>query len=84
MNLSLTLACAWVVVACIAAMFPSRRAHWPLAYVLIAAPVLIVWLGVTYGWLAGLGALAAFVSMFRNPLRYFWQKWRGKSPEIPQ
>ena len=36
MTLSLTLACAWIVIACVAAMFPSKRHHWPLAYVLIA------------------------------------------------
>ena len=33
-------------------------------------------------WLALLG-LAGFVSMFRNPLIYFWRRFRGQKPKLP-
>jgi len=29
-------------------------------------------------------ALAAFVSMFRNPLRFLLAKLRGQNPEVPR
>ena len=35
MSASLTLACLWAVAACVIAMLPSKRNHWPAAYVLI-------------------------------------------------
>jgi len=31
-----------------------------------------------------LGALLAFMSMFRNPLRYFWARARGQRPTLPK
>ena len=31
-----------------------------------------------------LAATAAFVSMFRNPLRYLWKKARGQHVELPE
>ncbi len=36
MSLSLILACLWAVAANVIGMFPSKRNHWPAAYVLIA------------------------------------------------
>lgn len=77
MSLSVFLAIAWVFVATLVAMLPMRLQYAPGVALLAAAPVLIVVLGLQFGWLAALGATAAFVSMFRNPLRYFWRKWRG-------
>lgn len=59
-------------------MLPMRRQYVPGVILLGAAPVLIVWLGLDHGWLVAGLATAGFVSMFRNPLRYFWRKWRGK------
>ena len=50
----------------------------------VAAPVLIVMIGLQVGWLYALLALAAFVSMFRNPLRFLLAKLRGKNPEVPR
>ncbi len=77
MSASAIAAIIWVLVASGVAMLPMRRQFPPGVVLLIAAPVLIVWLGFDYGWIASAGALAAFLSMFRNPLRYYWRKWRG-------
>ena len=77
MSTSLLLAALWVLAATGVAMLPMRHQFPPGVLLLAAAPVLIIWLGYDFGWIASLGALAAFVSMFRNPLRYYWRKWRG-------
>ena len=72
----------WVLAATGVAMLPMRRQYLPGCFLLAAAPVLIGLLGYHFGWVAGLAALIAFLSMFRNPLRYFWRRWRGH--EMPQ
>ncbi|TMV07920.1 DUF2484 family protein [Ruegeria sediminis] len=77
MSLPVALAVAWVFAATFVAFLPMRRQFLPGSLLLLAAPVLIGFLGYQHGWLAAAGALAAFLSMFRNPLRHFWRKWRG-------
>lgn len=77
MSLSVILAVIWVFASTAVALLPMRRQYLPGATLMLAAPLLIVFLGYQHGWVAGAGALAAFLSMFRNPLRYFWRKWRG-------
>lgn len=78
------LAIFWVFVATGTALLPMRYQPWPGIPLLIAAPVLIVWLGAVHGWwISGL-ALAAFLSMFRRPLFYLIAKLRGQNPERPQ
>lgn len=72
MTNSLLISALWVVAATAVALLPMRRQYVPGVALLVAAPVLIVWLAMDYGWIVALLALAAFVSMFRNPLRYFW------------
>ena len=74
MNLSLVLACGWVVVANLLAMLPSRDNHWARAYALIAVGIPILGY-VTYqnGPVWGLLVLAAGVSMLRWPVRYLWR-----------
>ena len=84
MSLSVALAIAWVFASTIVAFLPMRAQYVPGFALLVAAPVLIVFLGYQHGWIAGAGALAAFMSMFRNPLRYFWRKWRGLESEVPK
>lgn len=74
----------WVFASAAVAMLPMRRQYVPGVILLAAAPVLIAWVGYQVGWWAGLLALAAFVSMFRNPLRYFWARARGRNPELPK
>ncbi len=74
----------WVFASAIVAMLPMRHQYVPGVCLLLAAPVLIVWIGLSFGWIpAGLGT-AAFVSMFRNPLKFIWAKLRGKNPQVPQ
>tara|TARA_R110000787_G_scaffold21335_2_gene63150 strand:+ start:933 stop:1184 length:252 start_codon:yes stop_codon:yes gene_type:complete len=75
---------AWVFASAVTAMLPMRRQYVPGIALLLAAPVLIVMAGLHYGWIYALLALAAFVSMFRNPLRYIVARLRGQNPEIPQ
>ena len=80
----LWLCVAWVFASVGVAMLPIRRQYVPGVALLLAAPVLIGWSGFQVHWLAGALALAAFVSMFRNPLRYILAKLRGENPEVPQ
>ena len=84
MNVSVVIGALWVIAAAVVAMLPMRRQYVPGIALLCLAPVLIVWLSVDYGWWVGLIGLFAFVSMFRNPLRYFWQRARGQHPEVPE
>ena len=72
MTYSLIIGCLWVLVATGMAMLPMRR-QFPIGVtLLIAAPVLIVWIGVDYGWVVAVLALLAFLSMFRRPLMHFY------------
>jgi len=80
----LLLACVgWVLASTGVAMLPMRHQYVPGIALLILAPVLIFWIGLSVAWWAGALALAAFVSMFRNPLRFFWAKLRGQNPQLP-
>jgi len=80
----LALACiAWVFAATGVAMLPMRHQYIPGVALLIAAPLLILWIAIAVTWWAGALALAAFISMFRNPLRYFWARARGQNPQLP-
>jgi hypothetical protein len=84
MSWSVVLACLWVIAATVTAFLPMRRQFVPGITLLIAAPLLIVWLGYDHNWwLAGLG-LAGFLSMFRNPLIYLIRRAMGQKPELPR
>jgi hypothetical protein len=83
MSLSMILGCVWVLAATIVALLPMRRQYVPGVTLLAAAPVLIVFIGWQHGiWLALIGVLA-FLSMFRNPLIYFWKRFRGIPVDLP-
>ena len=73
-------ACLWVVAAAIVALLPMRRQYAPGFFLLGLAPVLIVWLSLTYGWWIGIVALFAFVSMFRKPLFFIGKRLMGRAP----
>lgn len=74
----LALACSgWVLLSAGVALLPLRRQFVPGVLLLLAAPVLIVWIALEVGVLAAGLALAAVASMYRNPLRYLVTKWRG-------
>lgn len=80
MSLSLLFACLWVIAATIVAFLPYRAQFPPGIALLIMAPFIIVYMALDHGLLVGLIGVAAFVSMFRNPLIYFWRKARGTLP----
>lgn len=84
MTETILMAALWVVAATIVAFLPIRRQYLPGTVLLVAAPVLIVLLALQTHWVVAAAAFAGFVSMFRNPLRYFWRKWRGLQVELPQ
>lgn len=84
MTLSAILSALWVIAATITAFLPMRRQYPPGVTLLVLAPVIIVWLSVDYGWIVGMLALGAFVSMFRNPLIYFYRRARGDAPKLPK
>jgi hypothetical protein len=75
--------CLWVVASAVTAMLPMRRQMVPGIALLLAAPVLIVWIGAAHGWGWAALCVLAFVSMFRNPLRYFIGRALGRPVELP-
>jgi hypothetical protein len=84
MSAALILGCLWVLAAAVTAMLPMRRQYVPGITLLIAAPLLIAFIWYQHGWIAGLPALLAFLSMFRNPLNYFWARLNGAPKWRPE
>ncbi|SIS68240.1 Protein of unknown function [Roseivivax lentus] len=76
--------CVWVIAATITACLPMKHQYIPGIALLIAAPLLLIWIGFSIGPLWAVAGLAAFLSMFRNPLKYFWARLRGRKPEVPE
>lgn len=74
----------WVFASAGVAMLPMRHQYIPGVALLIAAPVLIIAIGIHVGWIPSAIAVLAFVSMFRNPLRYMLARLRGENPELPR
>ena len=79
----LCLGCIWVLAATVTALLPMRHQYVPGVSLLLAAPALLVWIGIAHGWLWVLLGLAAFGSMMRNPLRYLIARMRGQEPVLP-
>lgn len=79
----LILGALWVLAATATAFLPMRRQMIPGLALLIAAPILLVWIGLTHGWLWLAFGTFAFVSMFRRPLRYFLFRAMGRPTEPP-
>jgi hypothetical protein len=75
--------CLWVVASAVTAMLPMRRQMVPGIALLLCAPGLILWIGATHGWGWAAFGLFAFLSMFRNPLRYFLGRAFGRPVELP-
>lgn len=84
MSLSLVLGCLWVIAAAVTALLPMRWQFVPGLALLVAAPVLIIWIGAVHGWVWAVLGLGAFVSMFRRPLGYLARRALGRHPEVPQ
>ena len=71
MSVSLILAAVWLLVANVAAMFPSKDNHWKLAYGMIAIGVpLLGWVTYQNGPWIGVIVLIAAASVLRWPLLY--------------
>lgn len=76
-------ACLWVLAAAVVALLPMRR-QFVLGFILLTlAPVLIVWLSLTYGAWIGVVAVLAFVSMFRKPLYHIGKRLIRGEPLRP-
>lgn len=83
MSLALTFGCLWVVAAAVTATLPMRLQRYPGLPLLLAAPVLLVWIGRVHGWMWLAFGLFAFVSMFRRPLDYLGRKALGLPAHLP-
>lgn len=77
MSTPLILGGLWVIASAMVALLPMRLQFPPGLLLLIAAPLLLVWIGWEHGWLWLAFGLFAFVSMFRHPLRYFLYRALG-------
>lgn len=80
----LILGALWVLASALVAMLPMRRQMVPGIALLIAAPVLLVWIGWAHGWVWLALGLFAFLSMFRNPLLYFARRALGRPAKLPK
>ncbi|WP_298933201.1 DUF2484 family protein [uncultured Ruegeria sp.] len=78
MDYSMIFAALWVICATIVALLPMRLQFPPGIILLICAPALIIWLGYDHGWFWSVLASGGFISMFRNPIRFYWRKWTGR------
>lgn len=86
-SLPLIFGALWIIAAAITAMLPMRRQMLPGWCLLIAAPVLLIWIGMVHGWIWVAFGTFAFASMFRRPLIYFARKAAGlpvQDPRLPQ
>ncbi len=77
--LLLLLCVAWVLASTVVAMLPMRYQYVPGVTLLLAAPVLIFFIGRDVSWWAAVLGAFAFLSMFRNPLRYMWARLTGNT-----
>ena len=68
----------WVLLATVTALLPMRAQIVPGITLLVTAPLLIVWIGLMHGPVWAAIATVAFLSMFRNPLIYFWRRMTGR------
>jgi Protein of unknown function (DUF2484) len=84
MSTPLILGCFWVLAATATAMLPMRRQMVPGVALLMAAPVLLGWIGYSHGWIWLAIGLFAFLSMFRNPLLYFLRRAMGRPAPLPK
>ena len=84
MSLPLILGALWVIAVALTAALPLYYQRYPGLPLLIAAPILLVWIGTVHGWLWVAVGLFAFLSMFRRPLNYLIRRALGLPlPEIP-
>jgi len=73
----------WVFYSVACAILPMRLQNIPAVILLIAAPIMTVWIGIQLNVWVSIVAVFAFGSMFRNPLRNLWAKLRGQNLKLP-
>lgn len=83
MSAAVLAGCLWVFAATVTALLPMRRQMVPGTALLLAGPAIVVWIGAAQGWGWAAFGLFAFVSMFRNPLRYVLNRALGRPAELP-
>jgi Protein of unknown function (DUF2484) len=84
MTPSLTAAALWALIANLIALMPSRRGHWPAAWVLIATGIPIAgWVTRAHGPLVGILVLAAGASVLRWPVIYLWRWLKRLARRLP-
>ncbi|MFY0690865.1 MAG: DUF2484 family protein [Paracoccaceae bacterium] len=74
MSAPLIVAAIWALMSTGVAFLPMRRQYAPGLVLLLAAPVITLWIGYEHGLWVAVAGLAAFISMFRNPLIYLWRR----------
>ena len=80
----LILGALWVVAASITAMLPMRAQMIPGLSLLLAAPLLLIWIYRTQGVFWTAAGTFALLSMFRRPLTYIARKTlRLPLPDLP-
>lgn len=84
MSLPLIFGVIWVLAATGVALLPMKYQYAPGLTLLIAAPVLLIWIGFAHGWLITAFAVFGFVSMFRHPLRAIIKMLLGYPVERPK
>jgi len=62
---------------------PIRYQYVPAVILSIAAPILILLIGIQVSAWIAIAAIVASILMFRNPLRYLWAKIRGQNLQRP-
>ena len=77
MSAALICGALWVIAASVTAMLPMRLQAYPGLPLLIAAPLLLGWIGWVHGIWWVVAGLLAFGSMFRRPLEYFLRRAMG-------
>ena len=78
MSLPLGIGCLWVLAATVTALLPMRMQFAPGITLLVAAPILLIWIGYEHGFWTALLGLLAFMSMFRRPLAYLAKRALGR------
>jgi hypothetical protein len=73
----------WVFASAACAMLPMGYQYFPAVILLIAAPILILLIGIQVSAWIAIAAIVGSISMFRNLLRYLWAKIRCQNLQRP-
>ena len=72
-----------IFVSAACAMLPVRYQYVPAVILLIAAPILILLIGIQVSAWVAIAAIVASISMFRNSLQYLWAKICSQNLQRP-